>query len=97
MKDKPNSPSQPTGQSGRPRASQRGGRRGPPRRSPRTKQLLAVGALVLILAVVAGVVFFSQQSQAPTSASGHLPGEENGHARGSATASVVVTEWSDFQ
>ena len=100
MKDRPNRSARsvpPT--AGRARAPQRGGGRAPKRNS-RNRQLLAVGALVLVLALVAGAVILLQQNQPSAgggSITGSLPNEEAGHFRGSATASVVVTEWSDFQ
>jgi hypothetical protein len=70
------------------------------RGSPRTRQLLAVGTLVLVIAVVVGVVFLTQQNQVSSggpSLTGALPNEAVGHFRGDANAPVTVTEWSDFQ
>ncbi len=106
MKDRPNRPSRsvpptrsaPT--SGRPRTPQRGGGRPQQRQNPRNRQLLAVGALVLVIAVVVGVVLLTQGNQASPgngSLTGALPDEAVGHFRGSASAQVIVTEWSDFQ
>jgi hypothetical protein len=96
MKDKSKGPSQPPGQAGRPKNAQRGGRRAAPGGNSRSRQFIAVGALALILAVIAAVVIYNQ-NQPSASGTGVLPGEANGHARGSATAAVTVTEWSDFQ
>lgn len=99
MKARPSRPTRSVSPTVRPRTPQRAGRRAP-RRNPRTSQLLAVGALVLVLAVIAGVVIFTQRN--PTSSGGAsltaaLPDEAVGHFRGSASAPVTVTEWSDFQ
>ena len=105
MKDKPTRssrsvpPTRSVPPSNRSRSPQRGGGR-VVARNPRNRQLLAVGALVLVLAVIAAVVIFIQRGQAPSNSTalvGSLPNESVGHFRGSANAPVTVTEWSDFQ
>jgi hypothetical protein len=97
MKDRPNRTSRPVPPTGRPRTPQRGAGRAQSRPNTRNRQIIAIGALVLVLAVVVGVVVYLQGNQEDAALTRSLPNEEVGHALGSATAQVVVTEWSDFQ